>query len=238
MLIGSSGIYRLFLLIVRQGVIPINIYKNKAILVTGDMTEGRCARLYDPFFGLFLKPVYRAALDMVRKYHCTRILDMGCGTGAQCTLLGIHGFTVVGIDRSEKMLDVARSKDTMVTYLLSDASRTHLPDNYFDCAILSFVIHTNTPAEMESILAEARRVVKPEGMYILADYGIPSTRKERLASRMVGMIEHFAMEEHKKNYLNYMKLGGIHAFVKKHRLSVVENRTFYAGTIEMVAARW
>ena len=203
------------------------------------MTEGRCARLYDPFFGLFLKPVYRAALDMVRKYHCTRILDMGCGTGAQCTLLGIHGFTVVGIDRSEKMLDVARSKDIgNATYLLSDASRTHLPDNYFDCAILSFVIHTNTPAEMESILAEARRVVKPEGMYILADYGIPSTRKEKLASRIVGAIECFTIEEHKKNYLDYMKRGGIPAIVKKNHLSVVERRTFYAGAIEMVAARY
>jgi len=81
-------------------------------------------------------------------------------------------------------------------------------------------------------------VVKPHRIHIIADYGVPSTRKEKLASRIVGAIEYFTMEEHKKNYLDYMKRGGIPAIVKKNHLSVVERRTFYAGAIEMVAARY
>lgn len=202
------------------------------------MAEGRCARLYDPCLGLFLKPVYRAVLETVKTYRCTTILDIGCGTGAQCDLLAAHGFTVVGVDRSEKMLAVARRKKReTVTYLLSDASRTDLPDHYFDCAILSLVIHTNTPAEGDRILAEAHRVVKSEGIYIIVDYGVPSTRKEKMASCMVGALEYFAVEEHKNNYLTYMKLGGIPSFVKRHRLSVVEKHTFYAGALEMVVAQ-
>jgi len=38
------------------------------------------------------------------------VLDMGCGTGALTELLAIEGFYVVGIDRSEKMLEIARRR--------------------------------------------------------------------------------------------------------------------------------
>ncbi len=40
----------------------------------------------------------------------TRILDLGCGTGRHAIELARRGYTVVGVDLSESMLNKARSK--------------------------------------------------------------------------------------------------------------------------------
>src|SRR5690554_3291672 len=41
-------------------------------------------------------------------YH--NILDVGCGTGALCSVLNGKEISVTGIDPAEKMLDIARNK--------------------------------------------------------------------------------------------------------------------------------
>src|SRR5512134_3974482 len=40
----------------------------------------------------------------------TRILDIGCGTGRHAIELARRGYTVVGVDLSESMLNKARAK--------------------------------------------------------------------------------------------------------------------------------
>jgi S-adenosylmethionine-diacylgycerolhomoserine-N-methlytransferase len=73
----------------------------------------RVARVYDR---LSAEPVYRAgrveavaALGLARG---ERVLDVGCGTGLNLPLLTAVGPTglVVGVDRSTRMLDVARAQ--------------------------------------------------------------------------------------------------------------------------------
>lgn len=102
----------------------------------------------------------------------SRLLDIGCGTGYLIDLLArTHPAEYVGLDLSEKMLEVARAKDipgATFTQGLSD----DLPydDEAFDIVtcIQSFHHYPNQDRAMQ----EALRVLKPGGFYILSDTGV------------------------------------------------------------------
>lgn len=68
----------------------------------------------------------------------SRILDVGCGTGRHAIEFGKRGYQVTGIDLSEKMLEVARSKalvaDVSVEWIHADATQFSTPKE-FDLAV-------------------------------------------------------------------------------------------------------
>lgn len=75
-----------------------------------------------------------------------RMLDLGCGTGdlaVTISRLAKNDIDIVGLDYSETMLDVARSKSDAFTggkinFIHGDASDLNFPDGYFDCVGISF----------------------------------------------------------------------------------------------------
>lgn len=121
-----------------------------------------------PFYGLFYK---------VQKKHYTKIienmgskldlttfktaLDVGCGTGALCSVLNEIGLEVTGVDPAEKMLNIARSKPENKTIRFIEANAIEgLPfdRNTFDIALASYVAHGLQPDERKQMYAEMSRV--------------------------------------------------------------------------------
>jgi ubiquinone/menaquinone biosynthesis C-methylase UbiE len=89
----------------------------------------------------------------------SRLADIGGGTGNYALALAEEGWKPVVADRSAAMLE--RAADKGLDTVRADA--THLPfaDESFDAAMLvSMLHHVDEP---ELILAEARRVLRPEG---------------------------------------------------------------------------
>jgi SAM-dependent methyltransferase len=70
-----------------------------------------------------------------------RVADLGCGTGTLSVLLGEHGYTVHGIDLSDKMVAAARAKagagglSADVTFDQGDASDPALEASGFDVVL-------------------------------------------------------------------------------------------------------
>lgn len=105
-----------------------------------------------------------------------RILDLGCGTGGHALPLARRGYHVCGIDRSAKMLSVARRKalnaglSDHLQFRLLDACE--LPEGEsFDAvtamfAVLSYQV-SNT--RLNGLLTSARRVLVPDGLFV-ADF--------------------------------------------------------------------
>ncbi len=200
------------------------------------MKEGRFAGLYDASFGLFLNRIQRRVVEIAGRHGCGKVIDLGCGTGAQCILFNENGFDATGMDASPKMLGVARKKSA-IEYIQADITETNLPDGSFGCAILSFVLHMNDAENDVKILQEAGRIAGHKGMIIVTDYGIPSTFKGSAMGLVVKIIENLAIEDHRRNYHRYMAGGAIDALIENQNFSIVERHKFYHGIIETVAVK-
>jgi len=57
-----------------------------------------------------------------------KVLDLGCGTGEHSRALASRGFEVVGIDRSESMLETAREEETPENLRFIHADLGHLDE--------------------------------------------------------------------------------------------------------------
>ncbi len=97
-----------------------------------------------------------------------RVLDVGCGTGANLLVLAEHfGCTPAGVDSSEAMLAEARRKLPDADLRRGVAERLPFDDASFD-AVLSVEMLEHLPADVrEPALLEMLRVLRPGGRLIV-----------------------------------------------------------------------
>lgn len=105
-----------------------------------------------------------------------RILEIGCGNAmlwARNTHRMPPGWSLVLSDFSEGMLDAARAnlagKGVPFELQLMNAEDLSFPDNSFDCVIANHVLHL--VPNLDKVLAEIRRVLKPSGRLYAATNG-------------------------------------------------------------------
>jgi ubiquinone/menaquinone biosynthesis C-methylase UbiE len=89
--------------------------------------------------------------------NCTRILDVGVGTGRLAEPLQNAGFEVVGIDISKKMISKAREKGVK-NLVIADARFIPFRDKSFDTAISVHLLHLIS--EWKKALREVCRVTR------------------------------------------------------------------------------
>ncbi|ASJ17542.1 methyltransferase [Thermococcus chitonophagus] len=120
---------------------------------------------------------YRKRLDdlepLLIKYmkRKGKVLDLACGVGGFSFLLEDHGFEVVGIDISEDMIArakrYAQERESKVEFILGDAKNLPFNDRDFDYVIFIDSLVHFTPLELNQVFKEVRRVLKPDGKFII-----------------------------------------------------------------------
>jgi ubiquinone/menaquinone biosynthesis C-methylase UbiE len=145
-------------------------------------------------------PVYRPLAKRLLQFVDLRpgwhVLDAGTGTGLVALLgaprIGKDG-KMVGIDASEKMLELARKKAaqfgfTQCEFRVGDLEALDFPDNAFHVALSQFAIHY---ADLTQSLHELYRVLEPGGKLVLQVWAADSSAPHKamyavLASYRVG----------------------------------------------------
>lgn len=112
------------------------------------------------FVGLrgFVEPVLRQA---TAHRHGLRILDCGCGTGANLPLLGRFG-QVFGFDLSE--IGIGYSRQACRRLAQADVTKIPFPDATFDM-VTSFDVFQMLPDDRQA-LGEMVRVLRPDGLAV------------------------------------------------------------------------
>ncbi|TDV48856.1 methyltransferase family protein [Actinophytocola oryzae] len=132
--------------------------------------------VYDVVHHVFgLQPIHRemVALAALRDGH--RVLDVGCGTGNLLRTTGkLHReVDLVGLDPDQKALARARRKARRagLTMRLDHGFAQELPypDASFDRVFSSLMLHHLDTASKDALLGEVRRVLRPDGLLVLAD---------------------------------------------------------------------
>ena len=108
-----------------------------------------------------------------------RVLDLATGTGDLAIMVARQhpSVTVVGVDPSEKMLEVGQKKLTLaalserITLQVGDAQALQFPDNHFDGLCIAFGIR-NVPDRLQG-LREMARVTKPGGRVAILELSEP-----------------------------------------------------------------
>jgi demethylmenaquinone methyltransferase/2-methoxy-6-polyprenyl-1,4-benzoquinol methylase len=122
----------------------------------------------------------RTAVSRLAPQADGRYLDVGCGTADVCIeiLRQNPNCTVLGIDPSEKMLEIGRDKIEKrgladnIRLESGDALNPAYEDDSFHGAITSFCVRNVT--DRAKALSEIRRVVKPGGRLVILELTNPS----------------------------------------------------------------
>jgi len=144
----------------------------------GEKKSSLLFNLIAPVYGLFYNYQKRQYAKIVEKvknemnlFSFETIIDVGCGTGALCSVLNEMGMNVTGIDPAIKMLDIAMSKSENkdIKFLQGNALEgLSFEDKRFDLAISSYVAHGLGAEDRKRLYAEMSRVAK--GYVIIHDY--------------------------------------------------------------------
>lgn len=145
--------------------------------------------IYSLFYGYQVKK-FRFAVAAARpEFDVSRYesaLDVGCGSGAFCSVLAENGLRMTGLDNSVKMLEIAERKNLGLgaSFMHHDAL-TPLPfkQDSFDFSIASYVAHGLTPKEREKMLDEMKRVSRH--YVVLHEYG----KKRKLTTDIIEYLE-------------------------------------------------
>ncbi len=74
--------------------------------------------------------------NILRKYHCKTLVEIGCGTGNLVEGFLQAGFDYTGVDMSADMLSIARGRHTQVKFIEADMRNLTLP-SLADAAIIT-----------------------------------------------------------------------------------------------------
>ena len=149
-------------------------------------TYRRYAPLYDLIFGAVLGPGRKRMARTVVALDPDSVLEVGVGTGLALPHYPEHA-RVVGIDLSPEMLaraqvQVDRLPARAISLHAMDAEQLSFADDSFDCVTVLYVLSV-TP-DPDRLVAELRRVCKPQGHIIIVNH-FSGSRFWWLLERMV-----------------------------------------------------
>lgn len=125
--------------------------------------------LEQDFYNGIQKSLYHSLLSNL-KTQDRRILDVGCGRGGSVRMFSTHdyGFSRVdGVDISEDNIEFATKLFPGNNYFRMDAHDLIYPNASFD--IITNVESFHCYNDPRTFILEARRVLAPDGVFVLAD---------------------------------------------------------------------
>ncbi len=118
-----------------------------------------------PFHTYYEKPAIRKEIPDLNGFS---VLSLGCGSGVDAKYLKDGGASkVVGIDISEKLIEIAQNSYPDIEFQVMDMERLNFPDESFDLVYSSLAMHYLD--NWTVALNEARRVLKPGSKFVFSD---------------------------------------------------------------------
>ena len=113
------------------------------------------------------------------------VLDVGCGTGLLAQRLAARGYEVVGVDPSEGMLDVLRSRRPEIRAVLASGTALPFEDDSFDLVVsVATFHHIAEPSAVRRTLGEMTRVARRGGHALVWDHNPRNPYWARLMARV------------------------------------------------------
>jgi len=188
----------------------------------------RWSRSYDRSVAqpLFFGPIQRAVVDAVCSHApaAQAVLDIGCGTGRLLEQMGRAwpDASLIGLDRAGGMLTAARKSRPHLRTARGAAEALPWSDGSFDVVVSTLSFHHWS--EQDAGLAEVTRVLRPGGVFALADASADDI--PRFATKLLGLLpSHLAVGRgvgHPGGHL--LPLADRHRLIEAAGLRIVAER--------------
>ncbi|MFI1911875.1 class I SAM-dependent methyltransferase [Nocardia sp. NPDC020380] len=103
-----------------------------------------------------------------------RVLDVGCGTGEHALLAAGLGLDAVGVDRSQRAVELAgikaRARGRTAKFQQGDALELTALGETFDTVLDCGLFHTLAPADRPTYAAQLAAVLHPGGRYFMLGF--------------------------------------------------------------------
>lgn len=169
--------------------------------------------------------------------QAANVVDLGCGPGTVLRRLAVDrpDLKLTGIDIDGRMLSIARRRIPSAKLLQCSIDAVPLEDGSADLAISSMVFH-HLPHEIKQrAFREAKRIVKPGGLFLLCDFSTPVSRygtwlarwfgklETGVASQAAGELQQIAASEHLTMVPRWTRVGCITQHEVKQQLATSQS---------------
>lgn len=197
--------------------------------------------LFSELLNLILREYRKEIFQVISPKEGDKILDIGCGDGNQLFYIKkkLKRVFLFGIDlkkkailKGKKKIEKNNLKD--IHLKVADAREVPFNNNYFDCVLISLMIHENRIRDAQKIIFEVKRVLKNGGTLVIADFNSPLPNN--FLAKIIKLIELFVGRENYKNFKNYLFVGGIDYFLKNENFDKI---TFFPKNQKIIKIiRW
>lgn len=97
-----------------------------------------------------------------------RVLDLGCRPGTETKRLIANGFEVEGFDLSDELLVIAREQNPHAKFIQGDMRSLPYADESFDGVFAKASLLHIPKQDMDTVLQEIHRVMKPKAIVHVA----------------------------------------------------------------------
>ena len=110
-------------------------------------------------------------LELLGDVHDRRILDLGCGEGGYARKLAKNGALVVGVDGSQRLIEIARERAKAerlsIEFICTNANSLHsIADSSFDFVLAAMSLMD--VEDFEGAVAETHRVLTTGGSLVMS----------------------------------------------------------------------
>lgn len=193
-------------------------------------------RLYDLAFGRIFYGSRRRVAAAIERDELYPWLDVCCGTGSQFRENGGTSGPVFGLDKSCGMIRYAAARAPGLPYVCGDAARLPFKDEAFRAVTVSFGLHDKSADLRHTMMAEVRRVLTPGGRLVAVDFENPWNAKSKAGALVVRAVERLAGGEHYRNGRDFLKRGGLRAFLRESGFVETARHEIEVGSISIVVA--
>jgi ubiquinone/menaquinone biosynthesis C-methylase UbiE len=197
------------------------------------------ALLIDPFLAWARRETAQAVRrrfgDRPNVKSNIRILEIGCGTGAQARRLARLGFEVTAIDLSWGMILQAKKKNPgELSILWADGRTLPFRSGAFDAVVMQLTLHEMGNAERMAISREILRITRQDAFIYFLDYR--PVKRRTLSLGLIDLVERAAGRVHYRNGRGFLAQGGVTAFANRIGLSIENTRLYFQGSVALVEA--
>jgi len=198
------------------------------------------AARYETVIGPLMRGSRETGLRLFPPRPGMRVLDVGCGAGAQLSSYAAADCVVTGLDTSPAMLAEARGRlGPRAGLVRGDAAALPFPDGSFDLVMAATVLHQLPEEVVPAALGEMARVVDDAGRVLVLDYH-PAMRiglRSKVMGALGTAIETLAGTEHRRCYRAFLESGGLPALAHRGGLEIEHQDIGAAGTFGVYLLR-